>query len=109
MGFKSKLSSIRIRSNIANLSNAPDEVIRFYKVYYTMMHNVRYDATHSKGLKMLPRNQMLQRLPIALAQVKTGNTSEMLLIEIKKILCSLYRAKKITNKVYSNVIKSIQI
>ena len=37
---------------------------------------------------------MLQRLPIALAQVKADNTSENLLSEIRQIVHSLYRAKK---------------
>ena len=41
-----------------------------------MMHNGGYDATHTKGLKILTIKQILQRLPIALAQVKAGNTSE---------------------------------
>ena len=36
---------------------------------------------------------MLQRLPIALAQVKAGNTCENLLNEIRKIIYSLYQAK----------------
>ena len=47
-----------------------------------MMLNARYDARHRKALKMLTTKQMLQRLPIALAQVKAGNTSEDLLNEI---------------------------
>ena len=38
---------------------------------------------------------MLQRLPIAPAQVKGGSTSEN-----KQIIYSLYRAKQITKKVY---------
>ena len=42
---------------------------------------------------------MLQRLPIALAQVKASNTSEKLLNEIKQEIYSLYRAKKVTKKV----------
>ena len=42
---------------------------------------------------------MLQRLPITLAQVKAGNTSESLLNEIRQIIYSLYRAKEITKKV----------
>ena len=50
---------------------------------------------------------MLQRLPIVLAQVKAGNTSENLLNEIRQIVYSLYRAKEITKKVYNNIIKSI--
>ena len=35
---------------------------------------------------MLTPKQMLERLPIALAQVKTGNTSESLLNEIRQII-----------------------
>ena len=50
-------------------------------------------------LKILTPKQMLQRLPISLAQVKAGNTSENLLDEIKKIIYSLYQAKKNTKKV----------
>ena len=49
---------------------------------------------------------MLQRLPIVLAQVKAGNTSENLLDEIRQIVYSLYRAKEITKKVYKGIIKS---
>ena len=41
---------------------------------------------------------MLQKLPIALAQVKAGNRSETLINEIRKIVYSLYRAKEITKK-----------
>ena len=41
---------------------------------------------------------MLQRLPIALAQVKAGNTSENVLNEIRKMIYSLYRAKEISKK-----------
>ena len=51
---------------------------------------------------------MLQRLPIALAQVKAGNNSESLLNEIRKIVCSLYQSKQITKKLYNNIIKLIK-
>ena len=51
---------------------------------------------------------MLQRLPIALAQVKAGNNSESLLSEISQIVYSLHQSKKIIKKVYNNMIKSIQ-
>ena len=63
---------------------------------------------HSK-LKILTPKQMLQRLPIALAQVKAGNNSESLLNEIRQIVYSLYQSKQITKKVYNNIIKSIQL
>ena len=51
---------------------------------------------------------MLQRLPIALAQVKSGNNSENLLNEISQTVYSLYQSK-ITKKLYNNIIKSIQL
>ena len=50
---------------------------------------------------------MLQRLPIALAQIKVGNHSESLLNEIRQIVYSLYQSKEITKEVY-NIIKSIK-
>ena len=46
-------------------------------------------------------------MPIALAQVKAGNNSENLLNEIRQIIYSLYQAKKISKKVYNNLIKSL--
>ena len=60
------------------------------------------------GLKILTPKQMLQRLPIALAQVKAGNNSESLLNEIRQIVYSPYQSKQITKKVYNNIIESIQ-
>ena len=64
------------------------------------------NLNHSK-LKVLTPKQMLQRLPIALAQVKAGNNSESLLNEIRQIVYSLYQSKQITKKVYNNITKSI--
>ena len=52
---------------------------------------------------------MLQRLPIALAQVKAGNTSETLLNEIRQIRYSLYRENEVTKKVYNNIMNSIKL
>ena len=51
---------------------------------------------------------MLQRFPIALAQIKTSNNSESLLNEIRQIVYSLYQSKEITKKVNNNIIKSIK-
>ena len=65
--------------------------------------------SEAKGLKILTPRQMLQRLPMALAQVKAGTPSETLLKEIRKIIYSLYRAKEITRKVYNNIINSIKV
>ena len=49
-----------------------------------------------EGLKILTPKQMLQRLPIALAQVKAGNNSRSLLNEIRQIVYSLYQSKLIS-------------
>ena len=52
---------------------------------------------------------MLQRLPIALAQVKAGNTSQNLLNEIRQIIYSLYWAKEITKNVHNIKMNSIKV
>ena len=66
-------------------------------------------AKKGEGLKILTPKQMLQRLLIAHVQVKAGNTSEKLLNEIRQIIYSLYRSKKITKKVHNNIINSIKV
>ena len=72
-------------------------------------YNARKNETEGKGLKILTPKQMLQRLPIALAQVKAGNNLESLLNEIRQIVYSLYQLKQITKNVYNNIIKSLNI
>ena len=52
-----------------------------------------------QGLKILTPNQMLSRLPISLAQLKAGNNSEKLKNEIRQLLYSLYRSKKLTKSI----------
>ena len=66
-------------------------------------------SKYGEGLKILTSKQMLQRWPIALAHVKAGNTSENLVNEIRQIIYSLYQAKKITKKVYNNIMNSIKV
>ena len=51
---------------------------------------------------------MLQRLQIALAKVKAGNTYENLLNEVRQIVSSLYWEKETIEKVYSNKMDSIK-
>ena len=58
-------------------------------------------------IKILTPNQMLNRLPISLAQLKAGNNSEKLKNEIRQLLYSLYRSKNMTKQVYNNLIKHI--
>ena len=63
--------------------------------------------TDNPKLRILTPKQMLKRLPMALAQVKAGNNSENLLIEIRQIIYSLYQSKEITKNLSNNLIKSL--
>ena len=67
------------------------------------------NSTQRRGLKTLTLKQVFQRLPIVLAEVKVGNTSESLLNEIRQIIYSLYRAKEITKSVYNNMMNSVKV
>ena len=98
--------------NLNKFYNSREEVIDFFRDYIEILSDANYDAkqneTKGKGLKILTPKQMLERLPIALAQVKSGNNSESLLDEIRQIVYYMYQSKQITKKVYNNIIKSIQ-
>ena len=98
-------------SNLDKFYNSREEVINFFRDYAKMILDAGFKAKQNKttrtGIKILTPKQMLQRLPIALAQVKAGNNSESLLNEIRQIVYSLYQSKQITKKVYNNIIKSI--
>ena len=60
-----------------------------------------------QGLKILTPNQIFSRLPISLAQLKAENNSEKLKNEIRQILYSLYRSKKLTKQIYKSLIDII--
>ena len=60
-----------------------------------------------QGSKILTPNQMLSRLPIALAKLQAGNNSNKLKNEIKQLLYSLYRSKNMTKQVYNSLMNYI--
>ena len=97
--------------NLEDFYKYREEVIIFFNDYVEMLSDANYNAkqneTMGKGLKILTSKQMIQRLSIALAQVKAGNNSENLLNEIREIIHSLYQSKEITKKVYNNLMKSL--
>ena len=61
---------------------------------------------NQSGQGLIP-NQMLSRLPIALAQLKAGNNSQKLKNEIRQLLYSLYRSEKLTKDIYNHLINAI--
>ena len=67
-----------------------------------------YEELSGSGLKILTNKQMLNRLPILLAQIQAGNNSSKLKNEARQILYSLYRSKVLTKTVYNNLIKAIR-
>ena len=99
-------------NNLNKFYHSIEEVINLFREYTEMLSDAKYDARQNKtegtGLKILTPKQMLQRLTIALAQVKAGNNSESLLNEIRQIVYFLYQPKQIIKKVYNHIIKSIQ-
>ena len=97
-------------NNLEKFYNSREEVINLFRDYIEMISDASYKANQDgEGLKILTPKQMLQRLPIALAQVKPGNNSESLLNKVRQIVYSLHQSKQITKKVYNNIIKSINI
>ena len=92
--------------------NGRNESINFIDGYGSMILRLKKGLLKTKGggtgLKILTPKQMLQRLPIAVAQVKEGNNSESLLSEIRQIGYSLYQSKQIIRKVNNHIIESIQ-
>ena len=92
--FNSALKDLK--KDIKNMSEAekeieqPDEIIRVVEM---ILEFNKLKQQSGQGLKKLTPNQMLSRLPIALAQLQAGNDSDKLKNEIRQLLYSLYRSK----------------
>ena len=100
----------RLRSDVLNsVTGLVQEREVALNAFKSGIFQVSKESQERKGLKILTPNQMLKRLPVALAQVKAGNNSESLLNEIRQIVYSSYRSKEITKKVYNNIINSIKV
>ena len=92
--FKSKEKKSALE-NIKLLYESTQTTTELFNEYSSFVSEAKYRTRHGEGFKILTSKQILQRLPIALAQVKAGNTSEKLLNEITQVIYSLYQAKKI--------------
>ena len=112
----SKISKKRFKSedpksalkHIKTLYESWEKVIKLFDDHSPIISRVIYKTKHAELLKILTTKQILQRLPIALAQVKACNTSKNLLNEIRQLIYSLYRSKEINKKVYNNIVDLIQ-
>ena len=81
----------------------PDKILKI--VEEILIFNRKKQS--GEGLKILTPNQILCRLPITLAQLKAGNNSEKHKNEIRQLLYSLCRSKKIAKQLYKSLVNII--
>ena len=83
----------------------PDKILKI--VEEILIFNRKNREQQSLGLKILTPNEMLIRLPITLAQLKAENNFEKLKNEIRQLLYSFYRSKKLTKQLYKSLVNII--
>ena len=106
--IKSELSDLKdeIKETSEDEKN-PEKPDKILKIVEEILDFINKQNQIGKGLKILTPSQMLSRLPISLAQLKAGNNSENLKNEIRQLLYSLYRSKKLTKEIYKSLIDII--
>ena len=80
------------------------EILKIVSKILILDFNLNKRNQSGVGLKILTPDQMLNRLPIFLAQLNAGNNSEKLKNKIRELLYSLYRSKKLTKQIYKSLI-----
>ena len=97
-----------LKDKIENMSEDGKKADKILKIVKEILDfNKEIQNQWGSGLKILTPNQMLSRLPISLAQLKAGNNSEKLKNEIRQLLYSLYRSKKLTKQLYKSLVDII--
>ena len=107
-GYKSEKTK-KCNKNIKTLYKSREKVIKLFNYYSKIVSEAKHKTKYEERFKILTPKQMLQRLPIALAQVKAGNRSENLLNEIRPIIYSLYGKKQVPKKENNNIMNSIKL
>ena len=105
--IKSGLSDLK--KEIENMSEEEKEIEKPNVIIDIVEKILEFDKQkqEGQGLKILTPNQMLSRLPISLAQLKAGNSSEKLKNKIRQLLYSLYRSKKLTKNIYISLADTV--
>ena len=82
-----------VLANLHKFFEGREKVLNAFdsKIFPIKTKGTGYLESEPFSFKILTSNQMLKRLPIALAQVKAGNNSESLLNEIRQIVYSLLK------------------
>ena len=117
--MKNNLLVKTIKSELIDLENEIEKMLedeikiqKPYKIVNIVKKILEFNEQkqkkiEGKGLKILTPSEMLSRLPIFLAQLKAGNNSEKLKNEIRQLLYSLYRSRKLTKQIYKSLINII--
>ena len=105
--IKSELSDLK--NEIENMSEEEKEIEKPSEIVDIVEKMLEFNKQNQQGggLKILTPDQMLSRLPITLAQLKAENNSEILINEIRQLLYSLYRSKKLTKQFYKSLVDII--
>ena len=98
-GKNQQIKKTKTIKDVSNLFDLREQIINLIRDYSLLLSEAKYKTKYKVGLKISPPKQMLQRIPIALAQVKTVNNSESLLSENRQIVSSFYQSKEITENV----------
>ena len=85
----------------------PDRILKTVKEILNL--NKEIETQRGLSLKILTPNQMLSRLPISLAQLNAENNSEKLKNEIRQLLHSLDRSKKLTKNVCKSLVNIVRV
>ena len=96
-----------LEEEIENMSEEEKESKKPDKIVEIVEGILKFNKQTQEGKGLITPCQMLSRLPISLAQLQAGNSSEKLKNEIRQLLYSLYRSKNMTKQVYNNLIKYI--
>ena len=98
-----------LRNKTERTSEYEIKIERTYEIADIVEKTLKFNRQNEEAqvLKILTPNQMLSRSPISLVQLKEENNSEKLKKEIRQLLYSLYRSKKLTKKIYNSLINTI--
>ena len=104
-----KSGLIDLKNEIKKMSEDEIKIEKPHKIVDIVEKILKFNELNQQGhgLKILTPSQMLTRLPISAAQLKAGNNSEELKNEIRQLLYSLYRSKKLTKEIYKSSINII--
>ena len=105
--IKSGLSDLK--NKIENMGKEKKEIEKPNRIVDIAEKILEFNdqTQRGQGLKILTPSQMISRLPITLAQLKAGNSSEKRRNKIRQLLNSLYHSKKLTKTIYNNLINTI--